>query len=60
MQHHRIDRLSLVKFKNELLHCLDGVVATEVNHYLLDLNKYIPFKLATREKCPVDGDIYWV
>lgn len=37
MQHHRVDRVSLLQLKNELLHSLDGVVATQVNHHLFDL-----------------------
>lgn len=37
MQHHRVNRVSLLKFKQQLLHGLDGVVTTQVDHYLLNL-----------------------
>lgn len=37
MQHHRVDRVGLLQLKQELLHRLDGVVATQVDHHLLDL-----------------------
>lgn len=37
MQDHRIDRVSLLQLEQELLHSLDGVVATQVDHHLLNL-----------------------
>lgn len=40
VQHHRINRVSLLKFKQELLHGLDGVVTTQIYHYLLNLETY--------------------
>lgn len=39
VQHHRVDRVSLLQLKQELLHGLDGVVATQVDHHLLNLKQ---------------------
>lgn len=39
VQDHRVDWVSLLQLKQELLHSLDGVVATQVDHHLLDLKQ---------------------
>lgn len=39
MQNHRVDRVGLLQLKQELLHGLDGVIATHVNHHLLNLQQ---------------------
>lgn len=39
MQDHGVNGVSLLQLKQELLHCLDGVVATQVDHHLLDLKE---------------------
>lgn len=38
MQHHRVDGVGLLQLKQELLHRLDGVVAAQIDHHLLDLS----------------------
>lgn len=35
--YHRVDRVCLLQLKQQLLHGLNGVVTTQVDHYLLDL-----------------------
>lgn len=37
MQDHRVDGVGLLQLKQELLHSLNGVVATQIDHHLLDL-----------------------
>lgn len=37
VQNHGVDRVGLLQLKQELLHGLDGVVATHVDHHLLYL-----------------------
>lgn len=37
MQHHRVNRVSLLKFKQQFLHGLNSVVSTQIDHYFLDL-----------------------
>lgn len=37
MQHYRVNRVSLLKFKQQLLHGLNGVVTTQIDHYFLNL-----------------------
>lgn len=39
VQNHRVDRVGLLQLKQELLHSLDGVIATHVNHHLLNLQQ---------------------
>ena len=39
MQDHGVDRVSLLQLKQEFLHSLDRVVATQVDHHLLDLKQ---------------------
>lgn len=45
MQDHRVDWVSLLQLKQELLHRLDGVVATQVDHHLLDLKQIQMYSL---------------
>jgi hypothetical protein len=35
--YHRVDRVCLLQLKQQLLHGLNGVVTTQVDHHLLDL-----------------------
>ena len=37
MQDHGVDGVGLLQLKQQLLHGLDGVVPTEVDHHLLNL-----------------------
>lgn len=37
MDHHRVDRVSLLKLKQQLLHSLGRVVPTKVHRHLLNL-----------------------
>lgn len=39
MQDHRVDWVSLLQLKQELLHSLNGVVATQIDHHFLDLKQ---------------------
>lgn len=39
MQDHRVDWVSLLQLKQELLHSLDGVVTAQVDHHLLYLKQ---------------------
>lgn len=39
VQYHRVDWVGLLELKQELLHGLNGVVATQVNHHLLNLKQ---------------------
>lgn len=45
MQHHGVDRVSLLQLKQELLHSLDGVVATQVDDHFLYLKHVQTYRI---------------
>lgn len=49
MQHYRVNRVSLLKFKQQLLHGLNGVVTAQIDHYFLDLETYRKHRLIRPE-----------
>lgn len=40
MQNHGVDRVGLLQLEQKLLHRLDGVVATQVDHHLFNLKTH--------------------
>lgn len=50
MQHYRINRVSLLKFEQELLHGLNGVVTTQIDHYFLNLEMDRKHKLVRHDQ----------
>lgn len=40
VHHHGVDRVSLLELKQELFHCLAGVVPTQIDHHLLNLRRH--------------------
>lgn len=57
MQDHRVDWVRLLQLKQELLHRLDGVVATHVDHHFLDLKRHIHVNSFTEEYFSIYGTL---
>lgn len=49
MQHDRVNRVGLLKFKQQLLHGLNGVVTAQIDHYFLNLETYRKHRLIRPE-----------